>query len=79
VSPTEYRLLKELVLNAGNVIPQQTLLHRLWGPEYTENLEYLQEYIDRLRDKIEAATENTGRIITETKSGYCLQLLESSA
>ena len=79
MSPAEYRLLKELVLNAGNVIPQQTLLNRLWGPEYTENVECLQEYIDRLREKIEVGTQHTGRLITESRSGYCLQLLDSSA
>lgn len=79
MSPAEYRLLKELVLNAGNVIPQQTLLNRLWGPEYTENVECLQEYIDRLREKIETGTQHAGRLITESRSGYCLQLLDPPA
>ena len=32
--PTEYRLLYQLVNNAGQLLSHDTLLERVWGPEY---------------------------------------------
>lgn len=34
LTSTEYRLLEELIRNAGTVLPHALLLERVWGPEY---------------------------------------------
>ncbi|MBI2288546.1 MAG: response regulator transcription factor, partial [Chloroflexi bacterium] len=36
LTPTEYTLLQELVLNAGKVLTHTHLLNKVWGPEYRE-------------------------------------------
>ena len=78
INPTEYNLLRELVQNAGKVIACQMLLARVWGPEYGEEIEYLQVHVGRLRNKIEADPQNPRRAITEPGIGYCLQKLEAT-
>ena len=79
LSPIEYNLLRELVQNAGKVMTHQTLLSRVWGPEYGEEIEYLRVYIGRLRSKIETDVQNPKHIITETGVGYSLRKQESPA
>ncbi|MFB0546269.1 MAG: response regulator transcription factor, partial [Anaerolineae bacterium] len=38
---TEYRLLYHLVRNAGQVLTHEVLLARVWGREYTDEIDYL--------------------------------------
>ena len=51
----EYRLLEELVIAAGHLVPHDDLLTRVWGPAHRGRLQYLRVYIGRLRQKIEQA------------------------
>jgi PAS domain S-box-containing protein len=67
---TEYRLLHELVLNAGKVMESKQLLHSVWGQEYGDDLAYLHEYIGRLRHKLEPDPKNPQYIITVHGVGY---------
>lgn len=67
---TEYRLLHELVLNAGKVMESKQLLHSVWGEEYGDDLAYLHEYIGRLRHKIEPDLKNPEYIFTVHGVGY---------
>ncbi|CAG0988453.1 partial Transcriptional regulatory protein KdpE, partial [Anaerolineae bacterium] len=53
VGPTEYKLLSQLVQNAGRVMLHADLLRKVWGPEYGGETEYLRVYISYLRNKIE--------------------------
>lgn len=53
LTPIEYRLLYHLVRNAGRVLPQRTLLDRVWGEDYDATSDYLKVYISRLRAKLE--------------------------
>ncbi|HEY8476259.1 MAG TPA: response regulator transcription factor, partial [Chloroflexota bacterium] len=39
--PTEYRLLYHLVQNAGRTLPYETILRRVWGPEYRDEIHYV--------------------------------------
>jgi DNA-binding response OmpR family regulator len=57
LTPIEYKLLYHLVRNAGRVLPQQTLLNRVWGEDYDATSDYLKVYISRLRAKLERAGE----------------------
>lgn len=68
--PTEYRLLYHLVQNAGYVMNHETLLTRVWGPEYRDETHYLRLYVTYLRQKIEADPSNPKYIMTERGVGY---------
>jgi two-component system KDP operon response regulator KdpE len=75
LTPTEYNLLQELVLNAGKVFPHTTLLGRVWGPEYTGEREYLRVFIGRLRKELETDTRNPRYIVTVPGVGYQFQTI----
>jgi two-component system KDP operon response regulator KdpE len=68
--PTEYRLLLHLVENAGWIVPQETLLSKVWGPEYRDDTQLLRLYIAYLRKKIEPDLANPRYILTERGVGY---------
>lgn len=68
--PTEYRLLNHLVENAGWIVPQETLLAKVWGPEYRDDGQLLRLYITYLRKKIEPDPANPRYILTERGVGY---------
>jgi two-component system KDP operon response regulator KdpE len=70
---TEYKLLYHLVRNAGRVLPHETLLAKVWGREYIDEVDYLRVYIRRLRRKLEADPERPRRILTERGLGYRFQ------
>ena len=72
LSPTEYRLLRCLAVNAGRVIVHEELQGNVWGPEYREHYEGLRVYIRRLRQKIEKDPENPAYILTKPGIGYML-------
>jgi len=68
--PTEFRLLSVLIENAGWVVPQETLLVKVWGPEYRDETHYVRLYITYLRQKIEPDPSNPRYIFTERGVGY---------
>ncbi len=70
VGPTEYKLLSQLVRNAGRVMLHADLLRKVWGPEYGGETEYLRVYISYLRNKIEEDPANQKYILTEHGVGY---------
>jgi two-component system KDP operon response regulator KdpE len=70
LTPTEYSLLFHLSRNAGRVLPHQTLLAKVWGREYTDEIDYLKVYIRRLRQKLEGDPETISRIVSERGVGY---------
>jgi DNA-binding response OmpR family regulator len=70
LTPTEYSLLFHLTRNAGRVLQHQTLLAKVWGREYTEEIDYLKVYIRRLRQKLEGDPETIGSIVSERGVGY---------
>ena len=70
LTPTEYRLLEHLARNAGWVVPHATLLSRVWGREYTSELDYLRVYVRRLRDKLGDDPARPRYIRTERGVGY---------
>jgi DNA-binding response OmpR family regulator len=68
--PTEFRLLYHLIENAGWVVPHETLLAKVWGYEYQEEIQYLRLYITYLRQKIEPDPSHPVYILTERGVGY---------
>ena len=70
LTPTEYSLLQELVLNVGKVLTHTQLLHKVWGLEYRNEREYLHVFIRRLRAKLERDPTEPERIVTVPSVGY---------
>lgn len=68
--PTEFRLLRHLIENAGWTIPHDTLLAKVWGYEYQDAVAYLRLYINYLRKKIEPDLAQPRYIFTERGLGY---------
>ncbi|MEM7129079.1 MAG: response regulator transcription factor [Chloroflexota bacterium] len=68
--PTEYRLLYQLIQNAGWVVPHETLLTKVWGHEYLNDNHLLRLYINYLRKKIEPDVAKPQYIFTERGLGY---------
>ena len=74
LTPTEFDLLRFLVANANKPVPHRKLLQAIWGPEYSEEIEYLRVFINQLRKKIEPPGEKFVFIVTEPRIGYRLEL-----
>jgi len=70
LTTTEYNLLSQLVRHAGQVLTHETLLARVWGREYVDEIEYLKVYIRRLRAKLEPDPRRPRYIMTEHGVGY---------
>ncbi len=68
--PTEFRLLYHLVQNAGWVVPHETLLSKVWGYEYRDEIQYLRLYITYLRQKIEPDPAHPRYIVNVRGVGY---------
>jgi len=70
LTPTEYKLLRELALGAGQALDYRYLLGKIWGPEYKTEREYLHVYIGHLRAKIEPDPRNPVYILSVPGVGY---------
>ncbi|MBI5303528.1 MAG: response regulator [Chloroflexi bacterium] len=73
LTPTEYDLLRVLVLNAGKVLTHHQLLRQVWGAGYESETHMLRVNISNLRRKIEADVSRPRYIITEPGVGYRLK------
>jgi DNA-binding response OmpR family regulator len=76
LSATEYRLLLQLALNIGRVLPPEQLLTDVWGPEYRDDKEILWVSISRLRQKLEDDPRNPMHIVTRSGLGYTMPAIE---
>ena len=74
LTPTEFRLLSVMVVNAGRVVTNPQLLRAVWGPAHAENGHYLRIYMGHLRHKLEDDPAQPRHLITETGVGYRLLL-----
>jgi two-component system KDP operon response regulator KdpE len=70
LTPIEYKLLYHLVRNADHILRHETLLSRVWGQEYADEIDYLRVYVRRLRLKLEEDPEQPRHILTERGLGY---------
>ena len=70
LTPTEYSLLRLLVVHAGKVITHRQLLTEVWGPNAIGQTHYLRVHIAHLREKLEDDAAQPKFIITEPAVGY---------
>ncbi|MFI6909980.1 response regulator transcription factor [Nonomuraea sp. NPDC050394] len=71
LSPTEYRLLRYLMLHAGRVLTRAQLLEHVWSYHFGGDDTVVATYISYLRRKIDAL--GPPLIHTRRGVGYCLQ------
>jgi two-component system KDP operon response regulator KdpE len=72
LTPNEYKLLQVLIQHAGKVLTQRQLLNEVWGPQHTEQAQYLRVYIAQLRRKLERNPARPKYLQTEPGVGYRL-------
>ena len=70
LTPIEFSLLEQLVLNAGKVLTHNMLLQKVWGSEYNSEMHYVHVFVARLRKKIEADPKKPKYILTKPGVGY---------
>ena len=80
LTPTEFELLRQLMLHSEKVLSHRMLLRTVWGPEYSNEANYLRIYIRQLRIKIEKDPAHPRYILTEPRAGYrlCAPVLHSA-
>jgi two-component system, OmpR family, response regulator RegX3 len=66
----EFELLEMLMGNAGRVLTRETLIDRIWGPNYVGDTKTLDVHIKRLRAKVEEDPSRPARITTVRGLGY---------
>lgn len=72
LTPTEYKLLHCLAMNAGRILTHEQLVAKVWGPVFKQETQYLWVNISRLRSKIEKDPRNPEYILSERGVGYYL-------
>ncbi len=70
LTPKEFDLLIYLAKHPGKVITHRALLAAIWGPNSTEQPEYLRVFVGQLRKKVESDSSNPKYLLTEPWIGY---------
>ncbi len=74
LTPTEYDLLRVLVVHAGKVLTHRQLLRQVWGVGYEGEAHLLRVNMSNLRHKIEPDPARPHYIVTEPGVGYRLRV-----
>jgi len=74
LTPIEYRLLTTLIKHAGRVLTHRQLLREVWGPNASEQTQYLRVYMGQLRHKLERDPSRPQYLLTEPGVGYRLRV-----
>lgn len=73
LTPIEFDLLSVLIQNAGKVVTQRQLIHKVWGVAYEDESRLLRVNISHLRRKLEPEPNQSHYILTELGIGYRLK------
>ena len=73
LTPIEFRLFSQLLNNAGRILTHKQLLERVWGWEYTDDIDNVRINISHLRQKIEENPSQPRYILTDPGIGYYFQ------
>ena len=76
LSPTEFKLLRYLMLNAGRVVSKTQILDHVWDYDWSGEVGIVESYISYLRRKIDVIGEPM--IHTKRGIGYVLRTPEGS-
>ena len=70
LTPTEFRLIFELSVNAGRVVGHDELFRRIWGPAHAVEAHSLRSFVRKLRNKLGDDAKNPRYIFTHAGMGY---------
>ncbi len=70
LTPTEFSLLRVLVLNRGLLMTHRQLLTEVWGAEYADATPVLRTHIANLRSKLQRTERQRRLIRTDSGIGY---------
>ena len=74
LAPTEYKMLRHLMINANVVLSRQQLLDAVWGTDFYGDDSVVATYISYLRRKVDAAFDDTEPLLhTHRGFGYVLR------
>ncbi len=76
LSPTEFALLRYLMLNAGRVVSKSQILDHVWEYDWGGDSAIVESYISYLRRKVDAPFEETSPRLIHTKRGVGYVLRE---
>jgi two-component system OmpR family response regulator len=74
LSPTEFRLLRYLLMNAGKVVSKSQILDQVWNYDFGGDASIVENYISYLRRKVDAG--DVKLLHTIRGVGYTLRTLE---
>jgi two-component system, OmpR family, alkaline phosphatase synthesis response regulator PhoP len=66
----EFELLRFMISRPGKVHTRETILKQVWGFNYFGTARTIDNFVNRLRQKIEDDAENPRYILTVRGSGY---------
>jgi two-component system alkaline phosphatase synthesis response regulator PhoP len=69
----EFELLRLLVRSEGKVLPRDSILNKVWGYDYYGTSRTIDNFINRLRQKIEDDIDDPRHILTVRGVGYKFQ------
>ena len=70
MSAREFKLLKFLIENEGKALDRNSILNRVWGYDYYGTSRTVDNFINRLRQKVEDDPNNPKFIVTVFGVGY---------
>jgi DNA-binding response OmpR family regulator len=75
LTPTEFNVLALLARTPGDIVSSQTILAKVWGPAYRDEIHLLRVNIARLRRKIEDNPKDPRYVLTHPRAGYSLAVM----
>ena len=76
LSPTEFKLLRYLMLNPNRVLSKAQILDHVWEYDFNGDASIVESYISYLRRKVDIDPDAPALIQTKAASGYVLRTAE---
>jgi len=73
LTPIEFDLVRVLAQHRGRLVTHRQLLREVWGPQYTNETQYLRVHVAHIRSKLEQDPSRPHYVITEPGVGYRLR------
>jgi DNA-binding response OmpR family regulator len=70
LSQKEFQILRLFLENEGKVLSRQDILNRVWGFDYDGTDRTVDNFINKLRQKVEPDLTNPHHILTMRGAGY---------
>jgi DNA-binding response OmpR family regulator len=79
LTPTEFRLLYVLALEAGRVLSRDELLQRVWGRQMSHRDRTVDVFVRKLREKVDGRAEGWTFVQTRYGVGYKLEAIPTES